>query len=100
MKAELRDIESLIFWYQLQEQKEKQQAETDATTACQVQLDQLASSLSTNERTRIDAQVGREDANQALDKANTAYYTQARTLSRLEANKQAYEQQVRQLSGQ
>ena len=98
LKAELRDIESLIFWYQLQEQKEKQQAETDATTACQVQLDQLTSSLSTNERARIDAQVGREDANQALDKANTAYYTHAATLSRLEANKQAYEQQVRQLS--
>ena len=78
--------------------KEKQQAETDATTACQVQLDQLASSLSTNERKRIDAQVGREDANQALDKANTAYYTHAAKLSRLEANKQAYEQQVRQLS--
>ena len=38
LKAELRDIESLIFWYQLQEQKEKQQAETDATTACQKQL--------------------------------------------------------------
>ncbi len=98
LKAELRDIESLIFWYQLQEQQEKQQAETDATTACQVQLDQLTSSLSTNERARIDAQVGREDANQALDKANTAYYTHAATLSRLEANKQAYEQQVCQLS--
>ena len=98
LKAELRDIESLIFWYQLQEQKEKQQAETDATTACQKQLDQLASSLSTNERARIDAQVAREDANQVLDTANTAYYTHAATLSRLEANKQAYEQQVRQLS--
>ena len=98
LKAELRKIESLIFWYQLQEQKEKQQAETDAITVCQKQLDQLASSLSTNERARIDAQVAREDANQALDTANTAYYTHAATLSRLEANKQAYEQQVRQQS--
>ena len=97
-KAESRDLESLIFWYQLQEHKEKQQAEMDAKDACQKQLDQLASSLSTNERARIDAQIAREDANQALDTANTAYYTHAATLSRLEANKEAYEQQVRQLS--
>ena len=98
LKVESRDLESLIFWYQLQEQKDKQQAEMDAKDACQRQLDQLASSLSTNERTRIDAQVAREDANQALDTANTAYYTHAATLSRLEANKEAYEHQVRQLS--
>ncbi len=98
LKAESRDLESLIFWYQLQEHKEKQQAEMDAKDACQKQLDQLASSLSTNERARIDAQIAREDANQALDAANTAYYTHAATLSRLEANKEAYEQQVRQLS--
>ncbi len=98
LKAESRDLESLIFWYQLQEHKDKQQAEIQAKDACQKQLDQLASALSTNERARIDAQVAREDANQALDKANTAYYTHAATLSRLEANKEAYEQQVRQLS--
>jgi chromosome segregation protein len=98
LKAESRDLESLIFWYQLQEHKEKQQAEIEAKDACQKQLDQLASALSTNERARIDAQVAREDANQALDTANTAYYTHAATLSRLEANKEAYEQQVRQLS--
>ena len=98
LKAESRDLESLIFWYQLQEHKDKQQAEIQAKDACQKQLDQLASALSTNERARIDAQVAREDANQALDTANTAYYTHAATLSRLEANKEAYEQQVRQLS--
>ena len=98
LKAESRDLESLIFWYQLQEQKDKQQAEIEAKDACQKQLDQLASALSTNERARIDAQVAREDANQALDTANSAYYTHAATLSRLEANKEAYEQQVRQLS--
>ena len=83
LKAESRDLESLIFWYQLQEHKEKLQAEMNAKDACQKQLDQLASSLSTNERTRIDAQIAREDANQALDTANTAYYTHAATLSRL-----------------
>ena len=98
LKAESRDLESLIFWYQLQEHKEKLQAEMNAKDACQKQLDQFASSLSTNERARIDAQIAREDANQALDTANTAYYTHAATLSRLEANKEAYEQQVRQLS--
>jgi chromosome segregation protein len=98
LKAESRDLESLIFWYQLQEHKDKQQAEIEAKDACQKQLDQLASALSTNERARIDTQVVREDANQALDTANTAYYTHAATLSRLEASKQAYEQQVRQLS--
>jgi chromosome segregation protein len=98
LKVESRDLESLIFWYQLQEHKDKQQAEIEAKDACQKQLDQLASALSTNERARIDTQVVREDANQALDTANTAYYTHAATLSRLEASKQAYEQQVRQLS--
>ena len=45
-----------------------------------------------------DAQVARENANQLLDAANTAYYTHAATLSRLEANKEAYEQQVKQLT--
>ena len=98
LKAESRDLESLIFWYQLQEQREKQQSEYEAQAECQKLLDQIASALATNERQRIEVQVAREEANQSLDSANTTYYTHAATLSRLEANKEAYEQQVRQLS--
>lgn len=98
LKAQSRDLESLVFWYQLQDHKEKQQQERVAKEDCQKIMDQSASSLSTNERGRIDAQVAREDANQLLDAANTAYYTHAATLSRLEANKEAYEQQVKQLT--
>ena len=96
LKVESRDLGSLVFWYQLQDQKEKQHQEHLAKEDCQKLLDQLASALSTNERGRIDVQVAREDANQLLDEANTAYYTHAATLSRLEANKEAYEQQVKQ----
>ena len=98
LRAESSNLESLIFWYQLQEQREKQKAETEAKDACQKQLDQIASAMSTNERARIEAQVAREDTNQILDAANTAYYTHAATLSRLEATKQAHEQQAQQAS--
>ena len=61
------------------------------------QLDRIASAMSTNERARIEAQVAREDTNQILDATSTAYYTHA-DLSRLEATKQAHEQQAQQAS--
>lgn len=96
LMAEWRDLESLGFWYQLQDQKEKQKQERLAKDDCQRLLYQLQSAMSTNERGRIDALVAREDAVKLLDAANTAYYTHAATLSRLEANKEAYEQQVKQ----
>ena len=97
-KAESRNLESLILWYQQQDQLEKQQSAKLSKSECQKYLDQLASALSSNERARVDAQVAREDANQALDEANTAFYTHAATLSRLETSKESYQQQIRQLS--
>ena len=97
-KAESRSLESLILWYQQQDQLEKQQSAKLSKSECQKYLDQLASALSSNERARVDAQVAREDANQALDEANTAFYTHAATLSRLETGKESYQQQIRQLS--
>ena len=98
LKAESRNLGSLILWYQQQDQKEKQQSVSLSKSECQKYLDQLASALSSNERARVDAQVAREDANQALDEANTAFYTHAATLSRLETSKESYQQQIRQLS--
>ena len=98
LKAESRNLESLILWYQQQDQKEKQQSVSLSKSECQKYLDQLASALSSNERARVEAQVAREDANQALDEANTAFYTHAATLSRLETSKESYQQQIRQLS--
>ena len=98
LKAESRNLGSLILWYQQQDQKEKQQSVSLSKSECQKYLDQLASALSGNERARVDAQVAREDANQALDEANTAFYTHAATLSRLETSKESYQQQIRQLS--
>ena len=98
LKAESRNLESLILWYQKQDQVEKQQSVLLSKSECQKYLDQLASALSSNERARVEAQVGREDANQALDEANTAFYTHAATLSRLETSKESHQQQIRQLS--
>ena len=98
LKAEYRNLESLILWYQQQDQLEKQQSVLLSKSECQKYLDQLASALSSNERARVEAQVGREDTNQALDEANTAFYTQAATLSRLETSKESHQQQIRQLT--
>ena len=98
LKAESRNLESLILWFQQQDQKEKQQLILRSKSECQKYLDQLASLLSSNERSRVDAQVAREDANQALDNANTAFYSHAATLSRLETSKESYQQQISQLS--
>ena len=98
LKAESRNLESLILWYQKQDQVEKQQSVLLSKSECQKYLDQLASALSSNERARVEAQVAREDANQALDEANTAFYTHAATLSRLETSKESHQQQIRQLT--
>ena len=98
LKAESRNLNSLILWYQQQDQNEKQRKVLLSKSECQKYLDQLASALSSNERARVDAQVASEDANQALDEANTAFYSHAATLSRLEASKESYRQQIRQLS--
>ena len=98
LKAESRNLNSLILWYQQQDQNEKQREVLLSKSECQKYLDQLASALSSNERARVDAQVASEDANQALDEANTAFYSHAATLSRLEASKESYQQQIRQLS--
>jgi len=98
LKAESRNLESLILWFQQQDQKEKQQLILRSKSECQRYLDQLASVLASNERSRVDAQVAREDANQALDKANTAFYSHAATLSRLETSKESYQQQISQVS--
>ena len=43
LKAQSRDLESLVFWYQLQDHKEKQQQERVAKEDCQKIMDQLAS---------------------------------------------------------
>ena len=98
LKAESRNLNSLILWYQQQDQNEKHRKVLLSKSECQKYLDQLASALSSNERARVDAQVASEDANQALDEANTAFYSHAATLSRLEASKESYRQQIRQLS--
>jgi chromosome segregation protein len=98
LKAESRNLESLILWYQKQDQIEKQHSILLSKSECEKHLDQLASALSSNERARVEAQVGREDANQALDEANTAFYTHAATLSRLETSKESHQQQIRQLT--
>ena len=98
LKAESRNLDSLILWYKQQAQNEKQRTVLLSKSECQKYLDQLASALSSNERARVDAQVASEDANQALDEANTAFYSHAATLSRLEASKESYRQQIRQLS--
>ena len=58
-KAESRNLESLILWYQQQDQLEKQQSAKLSKSECQKYLDQLASALSSNERARVDAQVAR-----------------------------------------
>ena len=88
LKAESRKLESLILWYQQQDQKDKQKSILHSKSECQRYLDQLASALSSNERARVKALVAREDANQELEKANTAFYTHAATLSRLETSKE------------
>ena len=97
LKAESRKLESLILWYQQQDQKDKQKSILHSKSECQRYLDQLASALSSNERARVKALVAREDANQELEKANTAFYTHAATLSRLETSKESYHEQIRQL---
>ena len=69
-----------------------QQAELDA------QLSEYASMLATaevdrieNERLRIDAQVARTAAAEALDHANTRYYAHSATISRMEAQAAEYD---------
>ena len=94
LKAESRQLESLVRWYGLQTVNEQARIQTDDLNQRTRELDRVTSELATNERARIDAQVARDQANQALDAANSAYYAQAAKLSRLETQRAQQDEQI------
>lgn len=91
LKREARLAEAGLLWMKIQAQQEQQQS-------LETQLAESARSLAMadadrieNERQRIDAQVARASAAEALDQANTQYYTHSATISRMEAQLAEYE---------
>jgi chromosome segregation protein len=94
LKAESRQLESLVRWYALQTVNDQARVHIDELDQHSRELDRVSSELATNERARIDAQVARDQANQALDEANSAYYAQAAKLSRLETQRAQQDEQI------
>ena len=94
LREEARDLEALTLWYALQQIREQAGTHQARLQDATRELNQQQSQLATNERQRIAQQVAREEANQALDTANSAYYSHAANLSRLEANRDTYQEQV------
>lgn len=91
LKREERRAEAAVLWCNIQAHQ-RQQAEVDA------QLAEYARMLATaetdriqNEQSRLEAQVARTLAADALDQANTRYYAQSATISRMEAQAAEYE---------
>jgi chromosome segregation protein len=91
LKRDERRAEAAVLWINIQVHQ-TQQAELDA------QLSEYARMLATaevdrieNERLRIDAQVARTAAAEALDHANTRYYAHSATISRMEAQAAEYD---------
>ena len=94
LKAESRQLESLVRWYALQTVHDEARIQSDALNQRTRELDRVTSELATNERARIDVQVARDQANQALDEANSAYYAQAAKLSRLETQRAQHAEHI------
>ncbi|MGA1207126.1 MAG: AAA family ATPase [Litorivicinaceae bacterium] len=91
LKREARLAEAAILWMQIQSHQAQQQD-------LERQLAEYAHSLTMaeteriqNERQRIEAQVARASAADALDQANTQFYTQSATISRMEAQLAEYD---------
>lgn len=94
LKGEVRQLEALLLWYDLQTIREQASRFQNEKSEVQAQLDQFSSKLSTNERTRTEGQVKREEVSQQLDSANASYYAHAARLSRLEAGLESEAEQI------
>ena len=94
LREDARDLEALTLWYALQSVREQAAEQQQKKQATELELAQCQSQLASHERSRITQQVAREEANHALDQANSAYYSHAAQLSRLEANRDAYQAQL------
>ncbi len=100
LRAEARDLEGLKLWLELQSVLSECQSQTEALRDAERNLEQCQSRQATHERTRIEQQVAREGLNQEVEAANGAYYSHQADLSRLEATKAAYHEQLQSLKEQ
>lgn len=94
LREDARDLEALTLWYELQSIREQVDTHVQRKQDAERELDQHQSQLAVNERERIAQQIAREEANRELETANSAYYTHAANLSRLEANRDAHQEQL------
>ena len=97
IKDKSRELEALLLWYELKVEKKNQSIQVSEKKDYKIYLDKLTTQFTSNERIRTEAQVGREDTSQSMEKANSDYYTQIAVLSQMEAKKNAYDEQVKQL---